>query len=1163
MNFNFATLRGKRTQKWKYFLLFSFLFYYHVTGNAAIIKTIGATGDYTSITAAWAAIPAIESPITQPWIFEIKTDYSVASETLPINLTAISGSSSLNTITIRPQAGVTGLNISDGTVSSIFKFNGADYVILDGRPGGIGTSELTIENTQTASSKYAIHLTADAFNNTIQYCTVKGSSYNSTQIQNAAVICIDEGGITNNCDNTTITNCTITKAGTNKPSCLIGIARNTTARNLDNLSISNNNFVDFDQAAIYSPWPVVNISVTNNSLYQTATWGNLAVASYGIYLVHTSNGTLTITGNYIGGQTASCGGAAMTITSATNGYSFTALKISSYSSTASISSNTIQNIQFTQSTSGNSTSGITCLDYNGSSNYTIGSSGNANLIGSTSGTGSIIIAGSVQANFTGILDSGTGINTISYNQFGAIAMTALNGTMNMIKSSNNQTNTIQYNTIGNTDSNNITSSSNAELKGIIMSGSGINNCSYNTIQQFYQNNSGTSAALYGIHTSNGTIVIVDNMVTNMITNSTGQSSSGIYGYYLAHTSGATITGNTVQNFTSAGTNAHFSGIHVGGKNSTTPPTSTITNNTIGGTSVNNMNIASWYSNGINCTAETGYSGGAGVFNCNNNTIQQFTISGSSNFVCLHMSSSWSGKINADNNIIKNIAHSSSSDFKIISYIYANSHSFTNNIISNITTSGSIKSYGFYFTGGTPTISGNTIENWNLTSTSSTAYFYGIYCGGGTATITSNTLNQISSASKVTATAGGSIAMSGIYLLSNGNTVNQNTISNLSLTSTTSGQYSVTGIYSYVSTAGINTLKKNKITGLSTAATSSSAYVIGIYIEGSSHGVNAYNNIILLNNNSLTYSVGLIGVRNKASGTSQLYHNTVKIYGTTTTGGGASAAYYNESSNTIDLRNNIFQNSRTNSGATGKHYAIQYATTPTTVTAENYNYLEASGTGGHIGRYTSDRTTLANWKTGSGTGALDYTATINIDADGKVTNGTINDILTNGDNLYTPVPDDYEGTSRPAAPTRGAFEYVVLLPIELIYFNGSRVNKNNQLFWTTATEINNDFFTLEKTKDGVNFEIVCIINGSGSISEAVNYTAYDYQVEKIINYYRLKQTDYDGESTYSDLISIDNRTASSDRKIIHTTNLLGQEIPETYKGLVIIYFSDGTSEKRIQ
>lgn len=1160
---NCNKLNKKTLSIWNYFLPLLFLLEFHTLSHATIIKTIGTTGDFSSITAAWAAIPGIESPITQPWIFELKSDYNTSSETFPINLAAINGVSATNTITIRPQIGVTNLTINTGTAASVLKLNQADYIIIDGRPGGIGTSELTIENTQTASSKYAIHLTADAIYNTIKYCTLKGSSYNSAQIQNGSVICIDEGAGTTNCDFTTICYCTITKSGVNKPSCLIGIARNTTARNLDNLSISNNNFYDFDQAALYSPWPVVNISVTNNNLYQTATWGNLVVASYGIYLLHTSNGAMSITGNYIGGQAPNCGGSVLNITSIVNSSSFTAMKISSYSSTATISSNTIQNIQFTQSTSGNSTSGITCIDYSGSSNYTIGASGNPNLIGSMSGTGSISIAGAVQANFAGILDSGTGLNTIAYNQFGAITMTALNGTMNMIKSSNNQTNTIQYNTIGNTNSNNITSTANAELKGIVMSGSGTNNCSFNTIQQFYQNNSGTSAALYGIHTSNGTIVIADNIVTYMTTNSNGQNGNGIYGYYLAHTAGATITGNTVQNFTSTGTNAHFSGIHVGGKNSSTPPTSTITNNTVGGTASNNMNIASWYSNGINCTAETGYSAGAGIFNCNNNTIQQFNITGNSNFVCLHMSSSFSGLINANNNIIKNISHASSSDFKVISYLYANSHNFTNNTISSITTSGSIRSYGIYFTGGTPTISGNTIENWNLTSTSSTAYFYGIYCGGGTATISSNTVNQISSASKVTATAGGSIAMSGIYLSSNGNTVTQNTISNLSLTSTTVGQYSVTGIYSYVTTIGTNTLKKNKITGLSTAATSSSAFAIGIYIEGSSHGVNAYNNIILLSNGSSTYSVGLIGIRGKSSGTSQLYHNTVKIYGTATTGGGSTAAYYNENTNTIDLRNNIFQNVRTNSGATGKHYAIQYATIPATVISENYNYLEASGTGGHIGRYTSDRTTLSNWKTWSGTGAIDYTANINIGIDGKVTNGTVNDVLTNGDNLYSPVPDDYEGTSRPSAPTRGAFEYIILLPIELTYFNGYKVNENNQLIWTTATELNNDFFTLEKTKDGINFETICIVNGNGSTSVSSSYSTYDYHVEKTINYYRLKQTDYDGISTFSELISIDNRASTSDRKIIHTTNILGQEIPEDYKGLVIIYFGDGSSEKRMQ
>ena len=69
---------------------------------------------------------------------------------------------------------------------------------------------------------------------------------------------------------------------------------------------------------------------------------------------------------------------------------------------------------------------------------------------------------------------------------------------------------------------------------------------------------------------------------------------------------------------------------------------------------------------------------------------------------------------------------------------------------------------------------------------------------------------------------------------------------------------------------------------------------------------------------------------------------------------------------------------------------------------------------------------------------------------------------------------------------------------------------------------------------------------------------------MINYYRLLQTDFDGKYTVSDLISIDNREGDVARgDAVLRTNTLGQEVNEMYRGLVIIVYSNGTSEKVIQ
>ena len=135
-----------------------------------------------------------------------------------------------------------------------------------------------------------------------------------------------------------------------------------------------------------------------------------------------------------------------------------------------------------------------------------------------------------------------------------------------------------------------------------------------------------------------------------------------------------------------------------------------------------------------------------------------------------------------------------------------------------------------------------------------------------------------------------------------------------------------------------------------------------------------------------------------------------------------------------------------------------------------------------------------------------------------------------------------------------------LPIELLYFRGSEQRFENVLDWSTATEYNNELFTIEKSTDGIVWEAVAIVPGAGNSSNQRSYTASDYRVEKAINYYRLKQTDYDGRFEYSDIISIDNRRMASSKEAIRTINMIGQEVdPKYYRGMAIICYGDGTSE----
>lgn len=136
-----------------------------------------------------------------------------------------------------------------------------------------------------------------------------------------------------------------------------------------------------------------------------------------------------------------------------------------------------------------------------------------------------------------------------------------------------------------------------------------------------------------------------------------------------------------------------------------------------------------------------------------------------------------------------------------------------------------------------------------------------------------------------------------------------------------------------------------------------------------------------------------------------------------------------------------------------------------------------------------------------------------------------------------------------------------LPIELLSFYGKSHIYYNELRWVTASENNNDYFTIEKTRDGTYFYNVAVIKGAGNSVQRLEYQYLDRDIEDGISYYILKQTDYDGKFKYSEIISVDNRKEASPT-LIKVTNTLGQEVTGELRGVYIFHYSDGTTIKRI-
>ena len=993
---------NKRKLCWCFIFLCNFFVY-----RAQTTLLVGSAETYTTITGAYAAC----TNGATNYIIEIRSTYT-NTEAKPITL----GANTAASVIIRPQSGAGSLTLGlvTGTETSIFSFTAGDNITIDGRAGGSGSSVLTIENTQNASAKYAIQFSGGSTDNTIKYCTIKGSNTSaSSSSTNPGVIMFGSGTNSNN----TIDNCTIQDSGANLPA--VGINSYDPTNN-NSLTITNNNFVNIRNWSIYANGSNnTGWTITGNSFYQTSTItqnGDLVF----IYIGH--GGNYTITGNYFGGQAAACGteGTPYALTGA---YTFYGIYFtnSTNATTNVISGNTFKNISHT--TTKNSGTHFTFITTNGSANFTIGSSGNGNVFGlSSTGTGSITItdnnASSSSEYVMGYINS-TGTNNIAYNTMGGITF---NGTCAAAKNINllyigDGTTTVSNNTFGNTTANNII-------------------------------NSNSSGIMWGIFCGYavGTFTFSNNTVQNV-----QHGGSGDFNVLVNYGSALSCTSNTLKNLTSTSTSyAHYILYHDVDANAT------ISSNTI-----YNVNFSSSSSSAYLIYVDAGT--GAATATVSSNTIGKF---GTTN---------------------------------------------------DITLAGNDYNIGIYFNdGGAITVGSNVLQNFNLTAAGTSNNFWGIYISSAcdaTNTCNGNAIDNISSASTENSAAS---SVTGIYLSGDGtNTIDHNTITDMEMSSVAGTAGYMQGIYLNFPDGTVS-VTKNRITGLTHKSTigSSNALILGIRVN-TNGTANLYNNVVLLNNGSNSNQMDIWGFHSNSvtSGTYNLYHNTIKVYGTSAVGSGSAPIYVNSTSGTFTLKNNLFQNLRV-SGSDA--YGIDNGVAGPSFT-EDYNYVEAATFGYWHG---STYTTFANWKTNTSQGTNDKNSTITVAASGVVSSPTSGDVQNTGMDYDATVPTDIDGNTRHATtPYMGAYEGSTALPIELLHFTALPVGKAVELSWSTATEINNDYFTIERSADGLLFEKMYAIQGAGNSNSILFYTETDAQPLKGLSYYRLKQTDFDGKYSYSQIVAV--------------------------------------------
>jgi hypothetical protein len=503
----------------------------HLAGGT---YTVGPTGTYTSLTAA--AVDLSNKILDGDVIVELKSDYVSTVETFPIQFFQ---NSSVAKVTIRPETGATGLVISRTDSGETIILNGVDGLVIDGRPGGIGTSkQLTIQNTKWTSVTPALKFINDATGNTVKYCTFVASDSSTS----SGVIHFGTTNGTTGNDNNTIDNCDInanSKSAYGIYSVGTYLKENSgnaiTNCNIFDNYISVNNASNLYAIDIYSnnsSW-----TITGNSIYQTVARDYVS-GSYVIYygIVVSNSGTgYVISNNYLGGSSANAGGSPWKVNSGQfrfYGISMTA----GTGSPTSVQGNTITNFDLT-TWYGSSTSTVFGGIQLNDGAYMVGTT-TGNLIGSVVDTGAIRIklrsVTSYGSLVTGLYFNGAGSSTISNNQVGGITLDIgtdttygqLYGTMS--SSSATGPFTLSNNLIGS-----LTVPNSIKYINCTAIGS-------------------TTITMAGIRFQSSTATIQNNTISNLsfLSTQTGTKVSGIY----ADGGTMTIKNNTIRQITSAATN---------------------------------------------------------------------------------------------------------------------------------------------------------------------------------------------------------------------------------------------------------------------------------------------------------------------------------------------------------------------------------------------------------------------------------------------------------------------------------------------------------------------------------------------------------------------------------------------------------------------------------
>jgi hypothetical protein len=716
-----------------------------------ISGTKAIPGDYPNLGNALEQISS--SGLSGPAVLELQAGYT--GSPLPLSLHAIPGSSSVNTLTIRPAAGASGIVLTNAFSDPTLQLQGASNIIIDGRPGGTGTArELTIENT--ATDGVALRFVNSAKVNIVRYCILKGAN---TSLPGGVVV-FGTSSVTNGNVFEAIMNCIIRDASGGVPANAIYSSGTVDAPNSNNI-ISDNEILNFSNSGIYitstgngGAW-----TIGGNSFYNTLSTPPSTPQTAINFKAGTTSNNNSIAGNFIGGHAASATGSAWTNTGAVD---FVGIYLSAGASVAtSLHNNSIQNLALTSTGS---------VKFTGVSIASGIVGNNGNVIGSTSTPNSITVAGS--STTTGIEISSDSSVSISSDVIANISATGTGAGVSIRGIFAHGTGPVGF------SGNSINKLDGPNIKAIVLDGSLSNNSiTGNLIGGNSINDPWTSLAVSeftGIYVSAGSTTetaVHNNIIQNLALTSTGPVKLISYASGIVNNNGNVIGSASTPNSITVAGSSTTTGIEILSASSVSISNDVIANISATGTGAG-VSIRGILAQGTGPVAISGNSinkldgpnikaivldGSLSNNNISGNLIggnsinDRWTSLAASEFTGIYVSAAPTSTTSLHNNILHNIALTNTGPITFTGISLAGSIiGNSGNVIgssstpNSITVAGSATTTGIQITSSSAvSISDDIVANITASGTGAGVAVRGIvHHGTGAATISGNAIHDL-------------------------------------------------------------------------------------------------------------------------------------------------------------------------------------------------------------------------------------------------------------------------------------------------------------------------------------------------------------------------------------------------------------------------------------